>query len=194
MASVELIALLGAGSVKYHPACGRSSSSSELSRSELAGLLSGLTRPQMAMALAKYGCDLASERQLIAHVQVWAAGVAIRENWKIVKGRPVVSNMAAIAVFEVVRPNRCERCQGRGVLINRGCSKCDGSGYQHLSGNKIAEAIGIDAGNFCRTWRGRYEHALSYVQALDSQVNSAMRRNDKRDDEVLFFRPIEVAV
>lgn len=186
MASVELIALLGAGSVKYHPACGRSSSSSALSRSELAGLLSGLTRPQMAMALAKYGCDLASERQLIAHVQVWAAGIAIRDGWRIVRGRPVVSNMAAIAVFEVVRPNRCERCHGRGVLINRGCSRCDGSGYRRLSGDKIAEAIGIDAGNYCRVWRGRYDNALSYVQAIDSQVNIAMRRNDKRDDLLAF--------
>jgi hypothetical protein len=186
VASVELIGLLCAGSVKYHPAHGRSSSRESLSRSELAGLLSGLTGAQMDMALAKYGGDLASERQLIAHVQVWAAGVAVREGWRIVRGRPLVCNMAAIAVFEVVRPNCCGRCHGRGLLVNRSCPRCDGTGSRQLSGRDIAEAIGIEHGNYCRTWRDRYDNAYKYVQAIDSKVVIKFRHAEKNYNDLAF--------
>jgi hypothetical protein len=178
MASVEIIGLLCAGSVRYHPARGRSAGEA-LSRAELAGLLSGLTGPQMHLAMARYAGDESSERKLIAHVRVWAAGIAIREDWKIVRGRPLVCNMAALAVLEVVRPNRCRRCQGRGSLISRICCSCGGSGYYRLSGRRIADAIGVDHANYIRSWCGRYERAVRYVQGIDSQVIIGLRMASK---------------
>ncbi|MGR9087310.1 MAG: hypothetical protein ACU841_09585, partial [Gammaproteobacteria bacterium] len=65
MASVEIIAGLFAGCVNYQRV-GGSNYSEMLSQAELAGLLSGLNRPQMDLAFARYGCDAASERRLIA--------------------------------------------------------------------------------------------------------------------------------
>jgi hypothetical protein len=170
-----MIGLLCAGSTRYHQQGGRSSGKDKLSRSELAGLLSGLNRIEMNFALAKYGCDLDAERMLIAQVRVWSAGVAVRESWKIIKGRPSLSNMSALVVFEVVRPNRCNRCHGRSVHINHTCDRCSGSGYHHLSGCQIAEAIGVDHANYIRTWKSRYEYALKYVQDIDCEVNSKLR-------------------
>lgn len=187
MASVEIIGLLSAGCVRYHPASRHGGSPEALSRSELAGLLSGLTRPQMHLALARYAGDESSERKLIAHVQVWAAGLAVRESWKIVSGRPLVCNMAALAVLEVVRPNRCRRCQGRGSLISRACCACEGSGYYHLSGRRIAEIIGIDHMNYSRTWCGRYERAVKYVQGIDSQVIIGLRMASRLVEETVCY-------
>ncbi|MGR9087311.1 MAG: hypothetical protein ACU841_09590, partial [Gammaproteobacteria bacterium] len=73
----------------------------------------------------------------------WLAGVAIRESWKVVRGRPTICNMARLAVKEVVGDNRCGRCKGRGILLARVCGQCNGSGYQRLSGRRIADEIGI---------------------------------------------------
>jgi predicted metal-binding protein len=179
VASVEVIGLLCAGSTRYHEGGFGGGSSERLSRSELAGLLAGLDKAEMNLALAKYACDLDAERMLIAQVRVWAAGVALRDGWKIVRGRPVVANMAALAVFDVVRPNRCVRCEGRGVVSIKVCGTCSGTGYKALSGHKIADAIGLDACNYRKFWRSRYEECFRYVQALDLKVNSAIHYADK---------------
>ncbi len=183
MASVEIIGLLCAGSMRYHDlqiGCksGIRRSGEQLTRDELAGLLSGLDAASMNMAFAKYANDLDAERLLIAQVRVWAAGIAVRESWSIVRGRPTICNMSALAVLEVVRPNRCCRCSGRGFIAHRLCSVCNGSGHKHLAGKKIAEAIGIDECTFRRMWRPRYEQVMKYVQDIDSVVNRVLYRSD----------------
>ncbi|MGZ8933477.1 MAG: hypothetical protein ACXW04_01130 [Methylobacter sp.] len=179
MASVEIIGLLCAGSTRYHEQGGSGSNTDKLSRSELAGLLAGLDKASMNYALAKYALDQDAERMLIAHVRVWAAGVAVRESWQIVKGRPIVSNMAALAVFESVRPNRCCRCEGRGVVSNRVCLVCNGSGYKALSGRKVAEAISVDECSYRRLWKQRYDQIYTYVTGLDASINNSLHRSDR---------------
>lgn len=179
MASVEMIGLLCAGSTRYHEIGGGGGPGDNLSRAELAGLLAGLGDIAMAMALAKYAGDVDSERKLVAHVRVWAAGVAIRERWQIVKGRPTLSNISALAVFEVVRPNRCAKCSGRGFVVAKVCSCCKGTGYKQLSGRKISEAVSVDECNFRRLWRGRYDQCFMYVQRIDAEVNRVLRIADR---------------
>lgn len=181
MASAEMIvALLCAGSTRYHSVGGVGGwLGGRLSRPELAGLMAGMNEVQTHLALAKYALDEDSERALIASVRVWAAGLAIQQGWDIVRGRPTVANMSALAVFDVVRPNRCCRCQGRGLVDNRVCSCCSGTGYKALSGRKMAEAIGVDQSNYCRIWKGRYQMILNHVQNIDSNVNISIRSADK---------------
>lgn len=176
MASVEIIGLLCAGSTRYHEFGGHCGAADDrLSRSELAGLLSGLDRVAMNLALAKYAGDLAAERMLIAQMRVWA----VRQGWKIVKGRPTVINMAALAVFEVVRPNRCYRCSGRGVVAHRVCSVCSGSGFKALSGSKMALVMAIDESNWRRLWHDRYEKCYRYVQGIDSAIHDRLLWADR---------------
>ncbi len=179
MASVEMLGLLCAGSTRYHEYAAGGSAGERLSRSELAGLLAGLDSAAMNFALAKYTRDLDAERLLIAHVRVWAAGLAVRESWQIIKGRPTVVNMAALAVIDVVRPNRCCRCAGRSYLANRVCPACQGTGYKPLSGRKIGLAIGVDECNYRRVWKFRYGRCLGYVQGIDSKINGILRNADR---------------
>jgi hypothetical protein len=186
MASVEIIGLLCAGSMRYHERRsgripGGRRSGDQLTRDELAGLLSGLDAASMNLAFAKYANDLDAERQLIAQVRVWTAGVAVKELWQIVKGRPTVVNMAALAVFEVVRPNRCCHCHGVGIKANKVCPTCNGTGFKAISGSKISAAMCIDKSNFCRTWHSRYELVYRHVADLDQRVNSVLARSNKLD-------------
>lgn len=179
MSSTETLALLCAGSTRYHDALGSCSTSDRLSRAEIAGLLSGLNEEAVNLALAKYAGDLSAERRLMSLVRLWAVDVALREGWKIVRGRPTVVNLAAIAVFEVVRPNRCKKCKGTGFVRIKQCVSCAGSGYKLISGSAIAEAILIDKSNYSRTWEGRYVGVLNYVQSIDSKVNRLVRMADR---------------
>lgn len=179
MASVKVIGLLCAGSTQYHPSLSSSRQGDSLSRSEMAGLLAGLSAEQMNFALAKWALDQNAERNLLAHVRVWIADLAICEQWKVVKGRPTICNMAAIAVFEAIRPNRCGRCHGSGVVSNRVCPCCSGSTYQYLSGREISSAMSIDQSNYSRTWQSRYERAFRYLQDIDSDVKCVLSRADR---------------
>lgn len=177
MAGVDVLARLCAGSTRYHSVGGRCSAGGQLSRAELAGLMSGLDAQGMNLALAKYLCDVDAERLLMAHVQVKAAGLAVAEGWVIQRGRPCVLNMSAVAVLEVVRPNVCRRCQGTRYVHSKVCCRCQGAGLLALSGRDIAEAVGVDESTFRRLWRPRYDRLYEYVQAIDSRVKGCVRLN-----------------
>ena len=168
---VEVIALLCAGSVRYHEPLGKGGYGGQLTRAEVAGLLAGLSSEAVNFALAKYAGDLAAERAFIAQLRVWAAGLANAEAWQVVRGRPTVCNLCALAAFEVVRPNRCPRCQGRGMDKAKVCGVCNGSTFKPLSGRFIADAIGMDESSYRQTWKSRYERILRHVQEVDSNVN-----------------------
>ena len=181
MGGVEGLALLTAGSTRYHDSVGRSAGSAgKLCRSELAGLLSGLGSTAVNMALAKYMGDVDAERILIEQVKMWAYGVAAREHWRIVAGRPCVSNMSALAVFDVVRPNWCGLCGGGGYVGIRYCKRCRGDGFERISGRVIANAIGIDECNYRRVWRGRYAIVFGFVQDIDFKVKSFVLKNGSK--------------
>lgn len=178
MASPETLGLLCAGSVMFHSG-GGSSSGNQLSRSELAGLLRGLPEIAMNLALAKWMLDLDAERNLIAQVRVYTAGLAVNNGWTVTKGRPTISNMAAVAVFEVVRPNQCKMCDGAKFVRSRVCSHCHGSGIATLSGRSVATALGVDEAIYRRLWRDRYYRVYQTVQDIDTDVGLALRRAER---------------
>ena len=178
MAGVEMIGLLCAGCMNYHAQV-RGTANAGMTKADLAGLLSGLTPIQMHLALAKYGLDIDSERYLIAHTQVYAADLVNRFGWKIVKRRPTVSNMSALACFEIIRPNVCSRCRGNGTIARRVCTKCDGGCFGKLSGRVIAEAIGVDQANWSRVWSTRYEMIYSFVQRIESEMIYTLKSADR---------------
>lgn len=177
MANAEIIGLLCAGTTRYHPAGGRGGSSTEvLRRYELAGLLAGMSEPMRDLMLACYADDIDSERRLIAHVRVWLAGVAVDQDWRVIRSRPTIMNMAALAVLEVVRPNRCDRCRGVGHIGAHICMRCDGTGFRKLSGRRISEVMGVDPASYARTWRARYDFAFRYVQNIDYDANKILKK------------------
>jgi hypothetical protein len=175
----KVLALLCAGSTKYHAVGGRATGGDSLSKAELAGLLADLSPAAMNLALAKYMLDEEAERLLIAHVRVAVVGWAAAEKWHIVNGRPCVLNMSALAVIEVVRPNRCGKCGGTSVVAGKVCCGCGGLGYARLSNAVVANAIGYDKSTFGRVWKERYLRVIGYVQDIDSNVEKIIYGNGK---------------
>lgn len=181
MSTPEVIGLLCAGSTLFQSG-GRRSAEVVLSRSELAGYLAGATPAAMNFALASYALDEGAERRLIAQVRVWAAGVAIRDGWQVVRGRPTISNLCAIAVYDAIRPLVHVTCQGSGYSGTAVCSGCGGSGLKPLSGRKIAAAAGLDLHSWQRHWLDRYKQILGYVIELDGEVQSILAAANKQFD------------
>lgn len=179
MASPEVIGLLCAGATNYH-SVGGGSGKDKLSRSELAGLLAGLDEVAMNLALAKYAGDEAAERMLIAQTRVWTVHVANQEGWQVVKGRPTIMNLAALAVFEVIRPNRCGRCGGTGFKALKVCSTCHSTGFKPLSARQLAEAVLVDRETFRKRWQARYDLCYRHVQQIDAEVNQSLRMADRK--------------
>lgn len=181
MATPEVIALLCAGSTLFQSG-GRRSSDVVLSRSELAGYLAGVSDVALNFALANYALDEQAERMLVAQVRVWAVGVANRDGWPIVRGRPTVLNLAAIAVHDVIRPLVHVACQGSGFIGPSVCSGCGGTGLKPLSGRKIAAAAGLDLKDWQRHWVDRYRQILKYVIELDGEVQTILAAANKAVD------------
>lgn len=179
VANPEIIGLLCAGSAFFESGC-RRSSGTVLSRSELAGYLAGASDVATAFAFASYALDESATRLLIAQVRVHAGHLVNREGWQIVRGRPTVSNLSAIAVYEVIRPLVHLACSGNGYIRDPRsgehvvCAACAGSGLKKLSGRKIAAAAGLDKMDWFRHWEARYLQILKYVIELDGEVQSIL--------------------
>lgn len=182
MANVEILSLLCAGTTKYHPPLSAGNytlTGATLTKSEIAGLLAGLDDQETALIFAKYLGDLCSERRLWGYVYQRAAGLAVSFGWKVQRGRPVLANLSYLAVFDVVRPNRCAKCHGTGFVNVRACGRCAGSGVKPLSGRHIAESIGVDESNYRRLWQPRYEVIYDHVCSIESRAVFAIGRNNK---------------
>ena len=103
MASVELIGLLCAGSSRYHKVSSGGGVGDQLSKSELAGLLAGMSPAAMALALAKYALDNDAECELVSYILAWATEVSCNEKWKFIEGKPCLVNMSVMAMVEIGR-------------------------------------------------------------------------------------------
>ncbi|MBT9098411.1 hypothetical protein KFZ76_11905 [Methylovulum psychrotolerans] len=179
---VSVLGRIAGGAVQYGSVKGGTVSADSLSRAELAGLLSGLDRVHTNLALAKYMRDELAEFALTESVRLWISGVAKRDGWRIVNGRPYLNNMAVLAVFEVISHGRCSKCQGRGYsVLLRICKSCRGGGYERLSGRVLAHSIGMDEREWRRVWSERYQQCTSYVQSIDSTVQATVFSNGQKE-------------
>ena len=167
MRSVELIGKLMAGVSSVDSV--RSTAGAVLSKSELAGLLAGLTAAELDLALAKYGCDDNARRRLLSHVQAFVTAIAVKEAWK-PRSRELLGAMAVLSVGEVVSDNLCPHCHGTGMVKVKVCNVCNGSRHKSLSGRKIAESLGVSNTQWLRDWKPRYDRVYDYVHGLDVNV------------------------
>lgn len=168
MASVAEISRLSPGICRYAEPCGGGAGG--LTRAELAGMLAGLNRDVVNYALAKYAGDEVAYWDLVFAVRVYAASVAVKEDWEIVRGRPTVYNLSAIAVFEAVNPNRCGTCRGSGFERAKVCRTCSGQTIARYGHAVIADLVGLSETTFRRVWYSRYCSLCKYVLDYDYEI------------------------
>lgn len=150
--SIECLAVMFAGCMNYQPVQSYSPPVlSAVNRVEMASRMAGLNQAQTDYVYAVFGDETAKSR-LVNHVRVWLSGIAVNENWRIERGRPIVHGMGSIAVIDFMS-------------------------VQKYTGRMIANKLGMDEASFRRTWRQRYDRAIKYMQGIDSHVNSVIRRS-----------------
>lgn len=177
MARLEEISRLTPGICRYCETVG--GRVAELSRTELSGMLAGLSKDAENYARAKYAGDEDAFWKLVYSIRVWVAGIAVREGWEIVRGRPTMYNLAAIAVAESVGHNRCGTCKGTGFERTKLCRTCHGHTVVWYADAKIADSIGLSHTTFKRTWYSRYVYIVDYVNDYDRIVKIRLRNYDQ---------------
>lgn len=179
MALLEIIAQLSPASSAYESSSRATDSVNRLQKTEIAGLLAGLDEMATLLAYAKYADDVRSESLLIAKVKQWVLDRAMAEGWECSALQSVVINIASLVVFEVVRPNVCQHCDGNRYVRFKPCEVCDATGVRRLSGRTIAAALGVPDSTYRLNWRGRYGDAYRFVLGLDDQVKIRVSINNK---------------
>ena len=171
---LEVLGALTAGSVDPAAVNGRSSSDG-LSKSELAGLLSGLSEVETAYALAKFAGDEASTSVVLIMTCKQVMDLADRSGWKV---RPSqLHALAAIAVSEALSPCKCKRCGGIGYKLNKACLPCNGTGLGHESARSIASVIGVDEAAYRRNWKDKLTKLLVYLYDIEGVINKKVYMN-----------------
>ncbi len=175
--SIEALSLLTAGSVNPAAVSGRPGGGDSLTKSEIAGLLSGLTQTEMAFAQAKFMGDEQAVRCVLIITRTQAEKLSVRSRWKV---RPSqVITLADVATHEVISPCRCAKCNGVGYRVNRACLACGGTGYGHESVRSMASAIGVDESAFRRNWKDKLSSVLSLLYDIENQVRLKVYLNSR---------------
>lgn len=147
----------------------------ELTRAEMAALLSGLSAVATHYALAKYCADSAALRLLQLHCIQVAAGYAANYGWKANKGKPCIVSLGVLAAIESVDSRMCFSCNSVSMAGDKVCS-C----VKPRSGVSVvdrARYVDISREQWRTVWAFRYEYLFDYCQMLDSQISHAIRNN-----------------
>jgi len=175
--NVESLAALTAGSINPAATAGRSSSTDKLSKSEIAGLLSGLSEDETSFAMAKYVGDESAASTVVLSARRHALSMAKRKAWKINSNQ--VEALADIAVVDSLSPCRCKRCGGIGHKLNKVCTPCNGTGFKHSSARDMARLVGIDETAFRKGWMEKLCEVAGIVLGWDSSVRQHVFLNGK---------------
>ena len=172
-------ALVG-GTVNYRfmPRGGGCLSRGQLSGAELAGLLSGLSGEAVDLAYGLYAADEDALLMLRLHVQLYAAALAVGEQWSGVSDESV-RRLGALAVFELASAGRCGVCAGTGVYRACECGLCAGVGVVPTSGRQRAEFVLVPETSWRRVWAERYARVYAYVAGIDADVRHVIQRNSR---------------
>lgn len=165
--SVEAIARMGGKglSLDYIPG-----GIPSLTMDEIMGCLAGLDRgPELLIRAVVVGQPVMDE--LYREGFHLAVRMATDRGWRPVKGKPVLRNMAAMAIEELVAPglHRCNSCRGTGRRVTgpdkpvEECSRCGGTGNRPISKRSRAARCELDEASWRRVWEPRFQHVREAV-------------------------------
>ncbi len=149
---VELIAVMvGGGAVNFNAV--RGTSTSVLSRAELAGMLAGLAEHEMNYALAAYARIDSAKQKFSFHLYAKTAQFCVEEGWH-PRTPDFLRKIAMLVVEELVDNKKMT-----------GCYK--------------AEELGISETQWRKVWRARYAKICNYVNEMDCKINSKLTPPEK---------------
>lgn len=179
--AVELLGKVGGCAVNPGVVVGGGGAVSDgIARGELGALLAGLDDFEMDLALAKYAGCFSSRASLVARCRVLVDGVAKRERWRRVDGRPCLDLLAVEAVGFVLDAKDCAVCDGVGfVRPAEACPVCDGIGVVGKSGREMARRFDVSLGSWNGTWSHRFFEIVRMLQGIDLNIKSYVFANNR---------------
>ena len=153
MAAIEMLCLLTPATLNYEPF--NSTGNQELTKTEIAGMLSKLERPAQLLAWAKYMQDEQSANAFKFHMIQYSVGIANTMGWKILRGKPHVYNLGALVAYELIN---------EGILT------------KNMSNREKAKRIGISKSSWSETWQDRRNQLFEYGQNLDYQIRQRLKK------------------
>jgi len=173
--SAAILAVLTPGTMNY--AATSRGGVPELTRAEMAGILSGLSAAAMNFALAKYCDDGVAFRLMQFHCIQVASGYAVKHGWKANRGRPCIVSMGCLAVIESINPRLCFACHSPGMAGGDKVCSCH-KPRKDIKHVDRARYVDISIRQWQLVWSDRYEYLFDYCRMLDSQVGDMLRKNN----------------
>ncbi len=163
---------LSAGCVRYD-AVGRGARP-ELTKAELAGLLSGLSQQAVNFALAVFCDDVSSFQLCQFHGVRVAVEFSRRYDWRC-RSQEVVVALGVLAAIEFVRPDCCLSCHSLSMVEGKVCS-C-GRRRGRIREVDRYQFVGVSARSWRGVWRDRYGYLVDYFQVIAGQVDDCVARS-----------------
>jgi hypothetical protein len=136
-----------------------------------------ITSGARAYAMAKYFQHRDSMTDLLDRAWHIAIEISMEQKWpypKDLRGREIYRHLARVAVARHIDPDlwqECRTCKGQG----KECRVCRGKGRILFSTAEIAELLGVNIGEFEKTWAPRIDHVADQLQVWDSTAKKYMR-------------------
>ena len=147
---------------------------SKLSGIDVAGAcgMAGLTGPEYRLMLAKYCGDAKCLQELEYDAWLLVADIAIKNQWRAVRGKPYLRTLARIGLIEVIADHRCQVCGGTGLDQKfRPCTHCRGSGVCNLPRPAVIEQqYGLSAEAWRKTWASRFPLVVAELQRMEGSA------------------------
>ena len=138
----------------------------------LSGCLSKLSPQASAYIRIKY--LLEGHRVAPLTLSLHSKGVALCNRF----GRRVCPHkLIYTALIESIGDNICRACNGVGVISNKSCPKCEGTGRKGWSNVRKAKSLGVASGNFRRDYTPLYEAARGIFDGYEQELSRALYKS-----------------
>lgn len=153
--------------------------SPKLTASDLAGAMPR-NKLQQNLLMAEFMLDERAKRTASYLLHWKVADMVLRHKWPVLTGVPIYKAMSAQCVEEVVTPDLCDKCGGRGVTESRkipmDCGKCQGTGRGSLTDDRrytalsrLEDVSAITREDWHRKWKYICDEIYAYALEQKNQ-------------------------
>lgn len=134
-----------------------SGGSGDLTRTEIAGLLSGLDRGPAMLAWHAFADGPRQDAEIALFMALMDE--ASKRGWDIPKGKEIHRKIADMVLAIYLHPPKCPSCHGRGEDYfsspPTACSNCKGSGNWPMTTKARAQMLGVSEREYRKKWAER---------------------------------------
>jgi len=98
------------------------------------------------------------------------------------------NNIAPQALIETALDESCSDntckgksgCNGVGVISNKSCPRCNGTGHKGWSNRRICKGLGVGSTRYKRDYEGVYSDARALFDRFEAEISSELYKSSER--------------